>query len=96
MDREAKARAIVEQAKRTRRPTPRWLWIAAIAVSLVCIGALAIGLVVGGGPRPSRRAHGELPEASAGGSGFGTGLLLGVGAGIAVGSAIALRRRDRE
>jgi hypothetical protein len=45
MDREARAREILEAARRSRRATPRWLWIWSILVSAVCLGALAIGLI---------------------------------------------------
>jgi hypothetical protein len=44
VDREAAAREILEAAKRTRKPTPRWLWTWAIIVSIVCLGALIIGI----------------------------------------------------
>ena len=93
MDREAAARAIADAAKQARKPLPRGLWIAAIVVSVVCVGALAIGWLTGG-PAPAP-AH-PLPRTGvARGGGFGAGLLIGVGVGIAIGSLLALRRRDR-
>jgi hypothetical protein len=45
MDREARAREILDAARRARRPTPRWVWTWAILISVVCLGALAIGLI---------------------------------------------------
>jgi hypothetical protein len=44
-DREAKARAIAVAAASTRSRPPRGLWIAAVIVSLACVGALAIAWV---------------------------------------------------
>lgn len=43
MDREEEARAIVSEAKKTRKPPSRELWIASLVVSVVCVGALVIG-----------------------------------------------------
>lgn len=107
MDREAAARAIAETAKRTRKPLPRGLWIAAIVVAVVCVGALAIAWF-GGAGSAAVTAHAARPglplsHAPPGldapshltiGGGFGTGLLIGVGVGIVIGSLIALRKRD--
>lgn len=107
MDREAAARAIAETAKRTRKPLPRGLWIVAIVVAVVCVGALAIAwfgqdgsaAVTAHAVRPgvplSHAPPGmDVPAHITIGGGFGIGLLIGVGAGIVIGSLIALRRRD--
>lgn len=72
------------------RPS-RQLWVAAIVVSIVCVGALAWG-VFNYWDEPPRQ---HMPAAaSSGGSGFGLGLMIGIGAGILIGSVIALRKRS--
>ena len=72
------------------RPS-RQLWLAAIIVSVVCVGSLAWGLINYWDEPP--RQH-IVPAATHGaGSGFGVGIMIGIGAGIAIGSIIALRRR---
>ena len=43
MDREQEARAIVDEARKTRKQPSRELWIAALVVSAICVGALVIG-----------------------------------------------------
>jgi hypothetical protein len=77
-----------------RNPPPRpsrALWIAALAVSLICVGALAIGYLT----RDPDVKPQHLPNAASNSSsGFGTGILIGIAAGVAIGSAIALRKRD--
>jgi hypothetical protein len=45
VDREARAREILDAARRERNHPPRWLWTWAILISAVCVGALAIGLL---------------------------------------------------
>ena len=45
MDREERLKEIVEVGRRTRTPNPAWLWRSAIIVTVVCLGALAIGLI---------------------------------------------------
>ncbi|MGE5184184.1 MAG: hypothetical protein ACM31C_19075 [Acidobacteriota bacterium] len=94
MDREAEARAIVERARAARRPTPRWLWTAAIVVSLVCVGSLVIGYLLGGRTSEAPRIGRPVADVSGGLGGFGIGLVVGIAVGIALGSVIALRRRD--
>ncbi len=72
------------------RPS-RQLWVAAIVVSIVCVGALAWG-VFNYWDEPPRQ---HMPAAAgSGGSGFGLGLMIGIGAGILIGSVIALRKRS--
>lgn len=72
-----------------QRPS-RNLWIAAIVVSLVCVGGLAYGLIMDWN---TPAAH-TLPRgpAAPSGTGFGLGLLIGVGVGVVLGSIVALRK----
>jgi hypothetical protein len=62
--------------------------IAALVVSAVCVGALAIGLVTSE-PRAAAPHHAVESD----GGGLGTGLILGLGVGIVIGSLFAVRRR---
>jgi hypothetical protein len=81
--------AILEHGRRTRRPTPRGLWIAAAIVGLVCAAGF-VALLLGDpepGPRLERRASG-------GGGGLGLGLVIGACAGVVIGFAIARQRAD--
>ncbi|HEU4612791.1 MAG TPA: hypothetical protein VFS15_11965 [Kofleriaceae bacterium] len=73
------------------RPS-RQLWVAAIVVSIVCVGALAWGVFNYWDEPP--RQHIPTAAAGGGGSGFGLGLMIGIGAGILIGSVIALRKRS--
>ena len=86
---ERKAREIVEKARAGRKRTPRWLWIAALIASVVCVGALAIGLLTAGDGAPAT-PHAKIDST---GGGLGTGLVLGLGAGIVIGSLLAVRKR---
>lgn len=70
---------------------PRALWIAAIAVSIVCVAGLAYGLVTEWHTEPDRQL--VRTEGRAGNGGFGLGVLVGIGGGIAIGSLLALRKR---
>lgn len=70
----------------------RTLWIAAIVVSLICIGGLAYGLVMDWNTPPDRTLPSRPAQAT--GSGFGLGLIVGIGAGVVLGSLIALRKRS--
>ena len=90
MDREAAARAIADEAKRTRHATPRWLWVVAIAIATVCFGGLAIAWLEDRDVVAVR--HVEHDTAPSGG-GFGTGMIFGIGIGALVTSAVLLRRR---
>jgi hypothetical protein len=92
VDRESEARAIVERARGARRQTPRWLWITALTVAAICLGAFAIGMLFAGtGDATPHAPPREIPT-----SRFAIGLMIGVGLGIPIGIAIASRRRDRE
>lgn len=70
----------------------RQLWLAAIVVSIICVGALAWGLL-NYWDEPARKTL-DRPQAQGGGSGFGLGLVIGLAAGVVVGSLIALRKRQ--
>jgi len=70
----------------------RTLWIAAIVVSVVCIGGLAYGVITDWNTPPERTLPSRPVQPS--GSGFGLGLLVGVGAGVVLGSLIAIRKKQ--
>jgi hypothetical protein len=74
-----------------RKPS-RTLWLAAILVSVVCVGGLAYGLVTSWDAEPDRTLPDREPATRS--SGFGLGLLVGIGAGIVIGSLLAIRRRS--
>lgn len=93
MDREARAAEILGRARQARRPLPRGLWIASIAVALVCAGALAIAWLEDRDAPPSRLPHGG-PAPS--GDGFVIGMIVGVVLGLGIGIALGLRRGDRQ
>jgi hypothetical protein len=93
MDREAAARAIADEAKRVRGRPSRGLWLAALLVSAVCVGGLAIGWL-GHRDEPGS-AHAPRAQAPATGGGFSLGLVVGLGAGVVIGSLMAARRRGQ-
>jgi anti-sigma factor RsiW len=90
VDPEAAARAIVDQAKQARRPTPRWLWIGALVVATVCLGSLAIAWFQDCDTVPT---HQTPRREAAEPGGFGAGIVLGIGIGALATSAVLLRRR---
>jgi formate/nitrite transporter FocA (FNT family) len=86
---QARIAAILERGRRTRKPQPRALWIAAAIVGAICAGGFAVAML--GTAAPERAAIGRpAPE----GAGFGTGLVVGVTAGLAIGVALPRQRRD--
>lgn len=89
---EAEIRELLAGARAARKKPSRPLWIAALVVSVVCVVALAWGLMRSWDEPPSQATI--QPTARETGSGFGSGLLVGLGAGIAIGSVLALRRRQ--
>jgi drug/metabolite transporter (DMT)-like permease len=93
MGRNENIQAIVEIGRRTRTPTPRWLWIAAAVVGVICsTGFLAIVLPIAlWGRDPPRHPVEQRPPAS---SGFGMGLAIGASAGVAIGFSIGRQRRS--
>ena len=91
MDREAAARAIAENAKRARPPTPRWLWLLALVVGVACVAGLAIGWIE---DRHTATLHPLARRAAEHESGFWLGLLVGLGIGVAI-TSVALARKRR-
>jgi len=85
--------AILELGRRTRKPVPRALWLAAAVVAVICATGLAMVLL--GSPAPTRsRPQPRVDREAPGGAGFGTGLAVGAAAGLAIGFALARQRRD--
>ena len=89
MGRDEDIENIVERGRQTRKPTPRWLWIAALIVGGVCMAGFAIAMF--GKREPMDRS---VEPRSAGGSGLGIGLVIGAGVGIVIGVSIARQRRS--
>jgi len=92
VDREARARAIVDEVRDRKRPS-RTVWIAALAIAIVCTTALAIAWVRDGDTVSDKPLERHVIAQS---SGLGLGLLLGLGVGIAIGSVFAIRRKRDE
>ena len=85
--------AILERGRRTRRPTPRWLWIAALVIGSVCTTGFAVALL--GAREPAIGHPMWRPErAPTGGPGLGIGLAIGVAVGLVIGFSIGRQRRD--
>jgi hypothetical protein len=92
---EARLQAIAATGRRTRKPTPRWLWGAAAVVGGICIAGFAIAMLAE--PEPSTRhleQHRPSAGAAGGESGLGIGLVIGAGVGIVIGFSIARHRGD--
>jgi hypothetical protein len=85
----ARLASIADVGRRTRRPTPRWLWVAAGIVGTLC--AIGFVFLVLGAPA-ARSPH--AVNRSQTGSGLGTGLAIGAGVGIVIGFVIARQRAD--
>ena len=92
MARDDEIAAIVEVGRRTRKLTPRWLWIAACIVGVICTTGFVVMML--GTPELHEPADPPVVRQSGSGSGLGAGLVIGAGAGIAVGFALARQRRD--
>jgi hypothetical protein len=89
---EAEIQALLANVEAARKKPSRGLWMAAIAVSVVCMVALAYGLIMYWDEPPAQTTL--RPNATSSGSGFGLGVVVGVGAGVVIGSLIAIRRRS--
>jgi len=85
--------AIVEVGRRTRQPTPRWLWIVAAVVGVICVVGFAAMML---GDRAPRRQPPGYPadRRTEAGAGLGVGLMIGAGGGIVIGFAIGRQRRS--
>lgn len=88
-DIEAAISAIAERGRRTRKRPPRWQWVAAGVVGLICMIGFAAAML--GEPVPGHRRVEPVPVA---GAGLGVGLAIGAGAGLVIGFAIGRHRRD--
>lgn len=84
MDREHEIAAIVADARKQRRATPRGLWIAGLAIGAVCAIGFAIAMIV----RAEPASTGPAPAAATG-TGFASGLGVGIAIGLVLGLAIA-------
>jgi hypothetical protein len=85
----ARLAAITDVGRRTRKPTPRGLWIAAGIVGALCAIGFVLLVVSPPAPRAPHAVNGSQT-----GSGLGTGLAIGVGVGIVIGFVIARQRAD--
>ena len=85
---EEKLAELVARARQVRKPLPRWLWIAALALGVACLGAFAWIYLqpVGTATTP--------PRHDVEGPGFASGAAIGALAGFLVGWAIARQRAD--
>jgi hypothetical protein len=81
--------AILAHGRRTRKRTPRWLWLVAAIVGGGCAIGFAIALLGAGAP-----AHPAVERRPASGGGLGIGLLIGACVGIVIGFSIARQRAD--
>jgi hypothetical protein len=100
MGRDDEIQAVVDVGRRTRRPTPRWLWIAALLVGATCATGFAVAMltdernvVVGGGAGDLPRGIHGRPAARSG-VGAGAALAVGAGAALVIGASIARQRRS--
>jgi hypothetical protein len=87
--REAAIAAIGESGRSTRKPTPRWLWIAAAIVGGIATIGFAIAMLAEGEP-----AHASWTPRRSEHSGLGSGLVIGAAVGIVIGFSIARQRRS--
>jgi hypothetical protein len=78
----------VLQGKPSRR-----LWIAAIAVSVVCLAGLVYGLASDWNTPAAKPLPAGHASPAATGGGLGLGLMIGLGAGVVIGSLLAVRKR---
>lgn len=83
--------AITASAKQARKPTPRWMWLAAAMLGIGGAIAFAIAMLT------TPDASGPTAEVARGntGRGFGAGLVIGLVAGIGIGVAIGRSRAQR-
>jgi hypothetical protein len=88
--------AIVEHGRQTRQRTPRWLWIAASIVGVICATSFAILMLAPAAPTAGIDRAGvsrDIDRGPTGGSGLGLGLVIGVAVGLGIGIAIGRQLR---
>lgn len=93
MGRDREIQAIVEIGRRTRKPTPRWIWITATLVGVICATGFAVAML-GDREPPSHLPSDLVRGRPAARSGLGIGLVIGAGAGLVIGFSIARQRRS--
>lgn len=81
--------AIVATGRRTRSAPPRWQWVTAAIVGVICATGFAVVMLGDAGPSVA-----PVPRAMGSGAGFGAGLAIGAAGGVAIGFALARQRRD--
>jgi hypothetical protein len=88
--------AIVELGRRTRKRTPRWMWIAAAIVGAVCATGFAIVVLADHEPArdgiAARREPGGRAVGTRDRSSLVVGLVIGAAVGLVVGFAIGRHR----
>ena len=89
MGRQDDIEAIVEVGRRTRRATPRWLWVTSAIIGVISTTGFALAML-----GPARPADHPVANRSGSGGGFGAGLVVGAGGGLVIGFALARHRRD--
>lgn len=87
MSRDDDIEAILEHGRRTRKLTPRWLWLVAALVGGGLTIAFAIVVLAADEPTAS-----SVARRPASGGGLGIGLLIGACVGIVIGFSIARQR----
>lgn len=95
MGRDDDIRVIAELGRRTRTPTPRWLWIAAVFIGAICAVCFTVMMLGGREPTshsPSVPPSHRVEQRSGTGSGLGLGLMIGTGVGIVIGFSIGRQR----
>jgi len=93
--RAAEIQAIVEHGRRTRTPTPRWLWLAAVVVGAVCAAGFLIAMLDAREPVETTRLSVDgkpVVRRPTGSGGLGIGLAIGTCVGIVIGFSIARQR----
>jgi len=88
---DSEVKLLLESAQATRKRPSRGMWIVAIVVSVVCVGAFAYAMISDWNEPASERVE-RRPTST--GSGFGLGFMIGIAAGIAIGSLLAVRKRQ--
>ena len=88
-DQDDQIQAILEVGRQTRKPTPRWLWITAALVGVICATGFLVAFL-GDTEAPGR----PVARRASPGAGFATGLWIGAAGGVVIGFAVGRHRRD--